>query len=89
MTGPKRLLLHRIGIILLALPFAVPVTFAFSRNSHPYPILPVVFVAPLCASILVLNWVFFTGPERLKKKLPISSKELHRRKREFFDKLPG
>jgi hypothetical protein len=89
MTGPKRLLLHRIGIILLALLFAVPVTFAFSRNSHPYPILPVVFVARLCASILVLNWVFFTEPERLKKKLPISSKELHRREREFFDKLPG
>jgi hypothetical protein len=33
-------------------------------------------------------WVFFEHPAEIAKKLPISSIELRRKKKKFFDTLP-
>jgi hypothetical protein len=43
----------------------------------------------LCiAYYFVWKWFFYERPAELEKKLPITSKELRRRKREFYDNLP-
>jgi hypothetical protein len=47
-----------------------------------------IFVGAYVASYLVWNWTFFERPAELKKKMPISSKELQRRTKEFYDNLP-
>jgi hypothetical protein len=88
MIEPKRSLLQQIGIALCALPFAALVTVVFRTSSQFRPILGIVFVVAYCVSYLVLYWVFFTRPEYLRKKLPISSKELQRRTKEFYENLP-
>jgi hypothetical protein len=80
--------LQRIGVCVLALPFAIPITVAFAQKPDFHPILPIIFVASFCVSFLVLNWAFFDRPEKLKKKLPINSKELQREQKEFYDSLP-
>jgi hypothetical protein len=88
MTEPRRSLLQRVGLCLTALPFAVFVTVMFSIGHRSIPALLAMLVASFCASVLVMKWAFFTRPEELKRKLPISSKELRRKAKEFYDNLP-
>ena len=87
-TPPKRSLLQRIGACLCGLPFAVFVTVALDQNPKFHPIIWVVFIGAFCVSALVMDWLFFARTEELRKKLPISSKELQRKTKEFYDNLP-
>jgi len=52
---PKRSLTQRVGIFLLALPFGIFATLFFARIPRAGPILPVIFVAGLSGSYLVLE----------------------------------
>jgi hypothetical protein len=47
-----------------------------------------IFVGFCVVFFFVWNWVFYERPAELDKKLPISSRELRRRKKEFYDSLP-
>jgi hypothetical protein len=84
----KRTVVQLVGICLIALPFPVFLTLAIAVRHPSRALALVVFVASLCASGLVMEWLFFTRPEELKKKLPISSKELRRKTKDFYDSLP-
>ena len=91
MTEPKRTRVQRIGIGLYALCAAVLVTIAMPKlPPSPYfrVILVLFSVVFFVASLFVWNWILFVRPTELNKKLPISSKELRRRKKEFYDSLP-
>lgn len=46
------------------------------------------FIGLCIAYYFVWNWFFYERPAELEKKLPITSKELRRRKKEFYDSLP-
>jgi hypothetical protein len=47
-----------------------------------------IFVVLTSALYVVWMWVFFEHPAKIAKKLPISGKELRRKKKQFFDNLP-
>jgi len=47
-----------------------------------------IYIAVSAIFTVAWTWVFFEWPAELKKKLPISSEELRRRKKEFYDSLP-
>jgi len=45
-------------------------------------------VSPLAdLAVMPARWVFFQRRAELNKKIPVSSKELRKRKKEFFDSL--
>jgi DMSO reductase anchor subunit len=88
MAEGKRSFVQLVGICLIALPFPVFLTLVFAVRHASRLLLLVVFVASLYASALVMEWIFFTRPAELKKKLPVNSKELRRKTKEFYDSLP-
>jgi hypothetical protein len=46
-----------------------------------------IFIGLCVAFYFVWNWVLYERPAELEKKLPISSKEFRRRKKELYDWL--
>jgi hypothetical protein len=53
-----------------------------------FAVIFLIFVVLALAFYVLWIWVFFEHPTEIAKKLPISSKELRRKKKEFFDNLP-
>jgi preprotein translocase subunit SecY len=47
-----------------------------------------IFVVLTVTFYVLWMWVFFEHPAEIAKKLPISSIELRRKKKKFFDTLP-
>jgi hypothetical protein len=86
----KRRMLFRVGVGICSLAPAMFVTLLIGRLSSPLKggALFLIFVGAYLASYSVWNWVFFERPAELNKKMPISSKELRRRTKEFYDNLP-
>jgi hypothetical protein len=53
-----------------------------------FGVLFLIFVILTSALYVVWKWIFFEHPDEIAKKLPISGKELRRKKKQFFDNLP-
>ena len=86
-TGKPRV--QRIGAWLYALAFAVLTIVAFG-GLYPHfraRALLVAFFALWILFSFVWRWVFFERGPELDKKIPLSSKELRRRKKAYFDDL--
>ncbi len=86
-TGKPRV--QRVGAWLYALGSAVLTIVAFGGLYPDFrrrSLLIVFFVLWILFSF-VWRWVFFERGPQLDKKIAVSSKELHRRKKEFFDDL--
>jgi hypothetical protein len=47
-----------------------------------------IFIVLAAAFYVPLKWIFFEHPAEISKKLPISSRELRKKKTQFFDNLP-
>jgi len=88
-TGKPRV--QRAGVWLSALGSAVMTIVAFGGLYPDFRprYLVVVFFLLWILFIFVWRWVFFERPAELDRKIPISSKELRRRKKAFFDSLSG
>jgi hypothetical protein len=81
--------LYRIGIWVCALAPATLVTVAvqsFQFNLSPRATLAII-LGSWIASSFAMNWAMFERATELKTKYPISSKELRRRTKEFYDSL--
>ncbi len=89
-TGWRRSVL-RIGTAMQAILYAVLVTGIVWRFNPtlPYGALVLIFVGFCIALYFLWIWVFVERPAELAKKLPISSKELRRKRQEFYDNLPN
>ena len=87
--GPQRPL-YRVGLWVCALAPATLVTIAIQSMKPSLRLGAVlsIFLVAWFASHLVGHWAMFERPAELRKKLPISSKELRRREKEFYDNLP-
>jgi hypothetical protein len=87
---PRKRLFVRIGITATALPAATLLTVLIrSMNPGLRPgAVFVIFLGACIACYLVWNWIFFERAAELEKRIPISSKELRRRTKEFYDNLP-
>jgi hypothetical protein len=88
-TGPLRPL-YRAGLWVCALAPATLVTIAiegFDPRLGPGIVLSV-FLVSWVASYFVADWIMFERSDELRKKYPISSKELRRKNKEFYDNLP-
>jgi hypothetical protein len=89
MTRPGKPRVQRVGAWLYALGSAVLTIVAFEGLYpvfRPRSLLIVFFVLWVLFSF-VWRWVFFERGPELDKKIPVSSKELRRRKRAYFDDL--
>jgi hypothetical protein len=86
MQGENKPLVQRVGIWLYALASAVLALVAFHPNVRPIFLL-VTFVVVWLLFRIVWGWVFFQRRAELDKKIHVSSKELRKRKKEFFDSL--
>jgi len=53
-----------------------------------FAMLFLIFVVLAGAFYVLVTWFFFEHPAEIAKKLPISSSELRRKQKEFFDNLP-
>jgi len=71
---------------LYGLASAVLALVAFHLNVRPI-FLVVIFVAMWILFRIFWGWVFFQRRAELDKKIPVRSKELRKRKKEFFDSL--
>ena len=86
---PKRNRVQRVAVWLYALFAAVLTTlviFQVKPQIHPFS-LAVVFGILFFAFLCAWRWLFFERIAELDRKIPISSKELRKRKKEFFDSL--
>jgi hypothetical protein len=86
-TGKPRV--QRVGAWLYALGSAVLTVVAIEPiypAIRPRSLLIVFFLLWFLFSF-VWRWVFFERGPELDRKIPVSSKELRRRKKEFFDDL--
>jgi hypothetical protein len=83
MRDQSKSLVQRIGAWLYALASAVLALVAFHPNVRPI-FLFVIFVAMWLLFRIVWGWIFF---QRRAELIPVSSKELRKRKKEFFDSL--
>jgi len=63
-----------------------PALVAFHLNVRPI-FLVVIFVAMWIPFRIFWGWVFFQRRAELDKKIPVRSKEMRKRKKEFFDSL--
>ena len=79
-------LLQRVATWLYGLASAVLALVAFHLNVRPI-FLVVIFVAMWILFRIFWGWVFFQRRAELDKKIPVRSKELRKRKKEFFDSL--
>lgn len=94
MAGPKKTQplrpLYRVGLWVCALGSATLVTGAmegFTPHLRPGVVLSI-FLLAWVASYFVGHWIMLERPAELRKKYPVSSKELRRRDKEFYDNLP-
>jgi hypothetical protein len=78
--------LYGIGLATVCAAFAARVVYALWHGSH-VGLIVLISVAVWIAFYLIGVWVVVDRPAELSRKLPISSKELHRRKKEFYDWL--
>jgi hypothetical protein len=86
MQGESKPLVQRVATWLYALASAVLALVAFHPKVRPIFLL-VIFVAMWVLFRIVWGWVFFQRRAELNKKILVSSKELRKRKKEFFDSL--
>jgi hypothetical protein len=80
---------QRVGAWLYALFSAALTIAAFGGlypNFRPRSLL-IVFLVLWILFSFVWRWVFFERGPELKNKIPVSSKELRKRKKEYFDDL--
>jgi putative flippase GtrA len=79
-----------VGAALYALSFAVLTTLAIRQFDPGLGIRSVLAIlVGFCVAFFFLwEWIFFERRNELDKKLPVGSKELRRRKQEFFDTPP-
>lgn len=78
---------RRLGSWLYSIGSALLVT-TLIRGSNPTlrPGTILLIIGGFCVAFYFLwTWVFFERPAELDKKLPINSKELRRKRKEFFD----
>jgi hypothetical protein len=94
MTKPKkpgwRSQIRPIGTAMYAIASAfltVIAVWQFHASARVLPVL-LIFVGLCVMFYFVWYWVFYERPAELEKRLPVSSKELRRRKKEFFENLP-
>src|SRR5579863_4466475 len=86
----KRRILFRAGVGICSLVPAIFLTIViggFNPALKPGAFF-LIFAGAYCAAYFVWNWIFFERTAELDKKLPITSKELRRRTKEFYDNLP-
>jgi hypothetical protein len=86
MHGESKPLVQRLGSWLYALASAVLALVAFHPNVRPIFLL-VIFVPMWLLFRIVWGWIFFQRRAELDKKIPVTSRELRKRKKEFFDSL--
>jgi hypothetical protein len=86
MQGESKPLVQRLGSWLYALASAVLALVAFHPNVRPIFLL-VIFVAMWLLFRIVWGWIFFQRRAELDKKIPVTSRELRKRQKEFFDSL--
>ena len=86
MKGESKPLVQRVGTWLYALASAVLALAAFHPNVRPIFLL-VIFVAMWLVFRIVWGWVFFQRRAELDKEIPVSSKELRKRKKDYLDSL--
>jgi len=67
------------GLVILA-------TLRFVENL-PITYLLLIIVGSFLAFYIAWHWVFVERPAELDRKIPISSQELRRRKKQFYDSL--
>jgi hypothetical protein len=65
---------------------ATGIIYGVWRGLHAIPVL-LIFVVLWVGFYFTGIWIAVDRPDELKRKFPISSKELSRRKREFYDWL--
>jgi hypothetical protein len=90
MDGPKTPRIERIGAGVISGTLAIGPTAIFGvKMARPSIAAIIVFFAASCGVIyLVWEWIFITRPQQVKKNVPITSAELRRRRKRFFDSLP-
>jgi hypothetical protein len=86
MQGESKPLVQRLGSWLYALASAVLALVAFHPNVRPIFLL-VIFVAMWLLFRIAWGWIFFQRRAELDKKILVTSRELRKRKKEFFDSL--
>jgi ATP/ADP translocase len=87
---PHKSVLFRVGVGITALAPATFLTILIDKlrpNLRPSAVF-LIFVGAYVASYFVWGWIFFERAAELQKKIPISSKELQRRTKEFYKNLP-
>ena len=86
-TGKPRV--QRVGAWLYALGSAVLTIVAFGGLYPDFRprFLLIAFLVLWILFSFAWRWVFFERGPELDKKIPVSSKELRRRKKEYFDDL--
>jgi len=84
-----RPLVQRVGNWVTGIAFAMLLTGMWvAEKPHVHPVLiAVVFILLALVLTEAFRWAAFDRPAELNRKFPISSKELRRRTREFFDSL--
>ena len=80
--------LSLISIFLAALGSSVLVTVAFGGLIPGSRLRVLFFVLFFIGSAFMWYWFVSVRPAELKKKLPITSEEWHRKQKEFYDNLP-
>ena len=87
--------MRHVGNVVLAVPLAVVVALIVWRLSFWRLISSTVGLIAFVVSAVVFAAVFYSilewywdRPDELAKRLPISSKELRRKKKQFYDSLP-
>jgi len=76
-----------LSIVLGAITALFPVSVAWNLDRN-LPLIAVLAVYVGSAVLVSFAWrLYFDRPEELRKRLPISSKEHRRRKKEFYDWL--
>jgi hypothetical protein len=86
----KKNRVQRIGVWFYAVASALFVMIGVPHFSPKMGLLPTILILS-CLFIgfyFAWRWVFFERQDELNKKFPVSSKELRRRKKEFYDSLP-
>jgi len=85
-----RSLVLRVGAAMQAMLYAVVVTLIVWRFNPTlgFGALFLIVAVFSVAFYFLWIWVFVERPAELAKKLPLSGKELRRKRQEFYDSLP-
>jgi hypothetical protein len=89
MDSPKTPRMQRIGTVVISGMLAIGSAGIFgAKMAHPSLVGIVVFFAASWGLIYLLwEWLFITRPRQVEKNVPITSTELRRRRKHFFDSL--